>query len=151
MKGKSFFVGIFVLIALAIGLGAIFVLGAKDAFNKTTKYALFFKGDMTGLSRGAPVVFRGVQIGEVTEVRLVLNKNLNVTVPVIIEITAGVASKSADTEADFDEYIHKGLCAQLAQESIVTGKLMIKLNFVKDPKKKRYKEVENRIIEKECM
>ncbi len=56
------------------------------------KYDIYFKGSVTGLSKGAPVDYSGVPVGKVAEIRLTSEQQIEVTV----EIEAGVAIKKND-------------------------------------------------------
>ncbi len=61
------FLGIFVISGLFLIVGAITVLGARDAFAYGEYMESYFEEPVTGLDKGSPVRFRGVRIGEVTE------------------------------------------------------------------------------------
>lgn len=62
-------VGIFVILALAIGGGFVFALGAqKGLFDSTREYHAIFD-DVGGLIKGNAVRIAGVQVGSVEEVR----------------------------------------------------------------------------------
>ena len=63
-------IGGFVLGAIVLVVGTIVVLGAGRFFRDTTEALLFFEGSVNGLERGAPVKYRGVRIGEVTDIRI---------------------------------------------------------------------------------
>ena len=80
-------IGVFVLGAIALLVIAVVVLGSGKFFRKTFKAVCFFEGSVGGLSVGAPVVFNGVRIGEVTDVVLRYDtRDLTATIPVYIEI-----------------------------------------------------------------
>jgi len=139
MKNNSLTVGIFVVVSVVIGIAAVLALGAKDALAEKNRYVMFFEGDMTGLGPGAPVVFRGVKIGAVSDVKIIVDKDMNARVPVFVELSA-TPSENGNGKLDREEAIHKylkrGMCGKLATESFVTGKLMIQLDF--DTEKKKY-------------
>jgi len=80
-------IGIFVVGAIALVVIAIVVLGSGKFFKKTLKAVCYFEGSVGGLNIGAPVVFRGVRIGSVTDVILRGDSTkLIFTIPVYIEI-----------------------------------------------------------------
>ena len=58
-------VGAFVLGALALALGGLAVFGSGKLFRRTEQFVAVFSGSVNGLSVGAPVKFRGVQVGSV--------------------------------------------------------------------------------------
>ena len=56
-------------------------------FQTTSRYVLFFDGSISGLSVGSPVLFRGVPVGRVVEIRLTGDlDNLVFQTPVFIEL-----------------------------------------------------------------
>ena len=129
--------GIFVLGAIALLVIAIVVLGSGKFFRKTDKAVCFFEGSVGGLDVGAPVVFNGVRIGEVTGVVLRYDtRDLTATIPVYIEIDPQRMKTVGPRPTNFGEnlklLIHHGLRARLELESIVTGKLQVSLGFYPD-------------------
>ena len=127
-------IGIFVVGAIALAVIAIVVLGSGKLFKKTSAAVCYFEGSVGGLNVGAPVVFRGVKIGTVTEVAFRFDpKKVSVTIPVFIELEQrrkGVTKK--ETIETFKQLIDRGLKAQLEMQSIVTGQLQIALDFYPD-------------------
>ena len=67
-KANKTLIGIFAVGAAALLLIAIVVFGSGSLFKLADKYAVFFDGSVKGLSEGAPVVFRGVKIGNITSI-----------------------------------------------------------------------------------
>ena len=66
--------GAFVVGALALLVIAIIALGSGRLFRKTYEFVLFFQGSVNGLNVGAPVKYKGVEIGSVTDILLQLEK-----------------------------------------------------------------------------
>ena len=64
-------VGAFVLGGLALLVLGIMLLGGGRLFSNDLEYVMYFDGSVSGLSTGAPVVFRGVPMGSVTRINLV--------------------------------------------------------------------------------
>ena len=64
-------IGIFVVGALVLLMIAIVVFGSGELFKRTNKFILYFDGSVKGLSIGAPVTFRGVNIGTVKDISLI--------------------------------------------------------------------------------
>jgi len=131
-------IGAFVVGAIALLVVAVLVFGSGKFFAPTKKFVMFFSGSVKGLSVGAPVMFHGVKIGEVTEIQLRLNpKDLTAVIPVFIEIDPRefTVPKEERERLFTKKYtyikrlIEKGLKGQLQMQSFVTGQLMINLGF----------------------
>jgi paraquat-inducible protein B len=133
-QASKILIGAFVLGAAALLIAGVVIFGSRTMFAETHRNVLFFEGSVKGLKVGAPVVFRGVQIGQVTAIVLQIDPtNLTGRVPVYIEIYehSMVPLEGAPRyDEDFlQELIEKGLRAQLQQQSFLTGLLMINLDF----------------------
>ena len=130
-------IGAFVLGAVALIIIAILVFGSGRLFRQTREFVLYFDNSVNGLRIGAPVKFKGVEIGSVKDIRLQLEKGAEVNkIPVIIEIDLEkLTSRGArdvvavDREALRKEIVDRGLRGQLELESLVTGLLYVALDF----------------------
>lgn len=134
-------VGIFVVGALVLLVVGLVALGGKKLFSNDIDYVLYFDGSVSGLSIGAPVVFRGVPLGNVTKISLVANaRDEGVTIPVYIRIDEGsivrLGNKSELTDAMREEIIRRmvqrGLRARLQLQSLITGQYRVELDFFPD-------------------
>ena len=130
-------IGIFVVVAIALAVAAVLILGSGKFFKQTLKAVCYFEGSVGGLNIGAPVVFRGVKIGSVTDVSLRLDTTkLLFTIPVYIEIepdkfrTTGPRPKKIGE--NLKVLIDRGLRASLEMQSIVTGQMQVGLDFYPD-------------------
>jgi paraquat-inducible protein B len=127
-------IGLFVVGAIVLVVVAVVILGSGKLFKKTSSMVCYFEGSVGGLNVGAPVVFRGVKIGTVTEVAFRFDpKAVSVTIPVFIELEQ--QRKGATKKEAIETYkslIERGLKAQLEMQSIVTGQLQIALDFHPD-------------------
>lgn len=133
-------VGVFVIGAVALAAVAVVFLASGSLFQTRYRYVLYFQGDVNGLRVGAPVKFKGVEVGRVTEILLAFgNRSIAGTgfrIPVLIElqpqriITAGGKVARLDDPASVKEAIRTGLRAQLAFESVVTGLLYVSLDIM---------------------
>ncbi len=129
-------IGGFVVGALILVIAGVLVFGSGKFFKKTNTFVLYFEGSVSGLYVGAPVVFRGVKIGSVKSITLHADlKTLKAKIPVIIETQQGkiqVSEGPREPYRNLSRFIEKGLRAQLTTESLVTGNLMIELDFYPD-------------------
>ena len=90
---------------------------------------------MRGLRAGAPVEFRGMRVGSVTDVRLEIDpKQETVRIPVTIAIEpervtmiGGVLS--GEPYAMMRSLVARGLRAQLKSGNLLTGELLVDLDF----------------------
>ena len=130
-------IGAFVVGALALVVVAVVALGSGRFFRQTREFVIYFDTSVNGLRVGAPVKFKGVEIGAVKDIRLQLEKGAQVNkIPVIIEIdlekltSRGATSEVARDLPTFHRAIIKmGLRGQLLMESLVTGLLYVGLDF----------------------
>ena len=130
-------IGAFVLVALALAVAAIVVFGSGKFFVKRYQFVAFFQGSVKGLRVGAPVVFRGVKIGEVTKMMIYADRAKGTfEIPVILEIEEDNVRSIGPEVKDQKQYtqalIKSGIRAQLQMQSLVTGQLMINLDFYPD-------------------
>jgi paraquat-inducible protein B len=135
-------VGAFIVSALALIVAAVMVFGSGRFFRPRHQFVCFFRGNLNGLKVGAPVKFRGVQIGSVTAVRLNIPGQPRITeveaknaaLPVFIELDqsqiAGLGGAGdVGSENVLRAFVARGLRAQLATESLLTGLLYVDLDF----------------------
>jgi paraquat-inducible protein B len=140
-------IGGFVVGAIVLVVAGVLLFGSVKWFNEQRKFVLFFNDSIKGLSVGSPVDFKGVKVGVVTGIKIILNaKDLSLGIPVFIELDpraisfAGSESeiikeveKKLKGQQKFVQYmIDNGLRAQLAMQSLVTGQLGISLDFFPD-------------------
>ncbi len=132
-------IGAFVIGSLSLVVAMAVALGGGHLFRETMPYVLFFDGSVKGLHVGAPVMFRGVQVGAVTDIRLNIDpEDLTVAIPVFIEVDParigtpdGKAIRHGNTE-DVRAMIRRGLRARLEMQSLVTGQLAVQFDFYPD-------------------
>ena len=129
-KPHTVAIGAFIVGALLIALATIlFVLGS--GFGNKEKVIMVFDGSVKGLNVGAPLALRGVQVGQVTNIDLILDSD---NVELIMVVEADFHSKNirrqGSVTADLtEELIARGLRAQLNSQSLLTGLLYIQMDF----------------------
>ena len=62
--------GLFVLVALGALFGVLFILGGRALFQPTYEFETYFDESVAGLDLGAAVSFRGVPLGQVSDIAL---------------------------------------------------------------------------------
>lgn len=90
-RKNTIYLGAFVMVALVILVGLLLAMGGRGLFTKLTTYRMYFNKSVKGLSVGAPLMFRGVRIGQVQSIQFanpMIGENGEKTWPieVIVEI-----------------------------------------------------------------
>lgn len=157
-RASPVLVGVFVLAALALALAGLVVFGSGKLFRRSETFVAVFSGSVNGLSVGAPVKFRGVKLGSVSQILLSLPGLTlpELRIPVVIDIDQETAENLGAMVNPADpttlaSLIERGLRAQLQLESIVTGVLYVELDLFPDstptfylPKDSGYLEIPTR-------
>lgn len=141
-KANFTVIGIFVVGAVGLVILGLLLFGSGKLFKQRNLYVLFFQSSVKGLNPGAAVDFRGVKIGTVKDIKVMMSpKDLSLMIPVIIEIeperiaeTQPVKNQQRPLERKkaktlMEYLIKKGLKAQLGMQSLVTGQLYVSLDF----------------------
>ena len=107
----------------------------KKDYAEKKLFLLNFDTSVRGLFPGAPVEFRGIQVGEVIDLKLEYDANKkSFEIPVLIVIEPGRLNLKKNTatkvhEKVIDFLIAKGLHAQLKTGNLVTGQQYVALDF----------------------
>jgi len=139
-KPNATVVGMFVLGALAFTILGFIFLGQSAFRPSSYRFVTYFNQTVSGLEIGASVKFRGVKIGQVTELKIFLGEAEGVSsrIPVIYEVETSSLEESVGAMIDLSQpdelrrYIDDGLRARLATSSLITGLMYIELDIV-DP------------------
>jgi paraquat-inducible protein B len=129
-KSQPIAIGAFVIGASLIAITTVlFLLGS--GFGEKEKIVMVFDGSVRGLNVGAPLALRGVTIGEVTDVDLILDADTgSVTIVVEADLEEKNIRKTGNKDIDpTEELIERGLRAQLTSQSLLTGLLYVELDF----------------------
>lgn len=130
-------IGAFVISAIALFLISVVIFSSGTFSKKTAQFILFFDETVSGLNVGAPVKFRGVEIGSVKSVVLLADvEKQEVEIPIVIEVDPAKfrskGDKKVEFKGDLDPLIEKGLRARLDLQSFVTGQYYIQIDFLPD-------------------
>jgi paraquat-inducible protein B len=131
---KATVVGSFVLGALALGVGATLVFSELHLFKKSLAAVVVFKDSVAGLAVGSPVTFRGVKVGQVTQMKVHFDlRDHTPVIPVVLALEPGkVVWTNAATRGetwDLQDAVRAGLRAQLTQQSLVTGLMSVDIDL----------------------
>ncbi len=135
-KSSPTLIGIFVVGALILAVAGLVLFGSGKLFKEKVPLVMYFGGSLKGLNVGSPVMFRGVNIGSVTDILIEFDtKDLSAQTPVYVEILPSRLTRTGggpDDRVPVEKLIEIGLKAQLELQSIVTGQLMVALDFHPD-------------------
>jgi phospholipid/cholesterol/gamma-HCH transport system substrate-binding protein len=120
-------IGGFVVGASVLLVAFLLFWGGTGFLRKKIDYVMFFDSAVTGLQKGAPVMFRGVRVGEVTDVQIRWGTPM-VAVYIFLEPELLKGAPKAEVRQTLAEATQKGLRAQLRAQSFVTGVLYIALD-----------------------
>jgi len=113
----------------------------EEKYVVTRPFLVNFDGSVRGLSVGAPVEFRGIKIGSVSDIAINFDpKTLEIKIPVLIDIQPEriASTKMIQVQAQKEKYaamkrlVKRGLRAQLQTGSLLTGQLFVQLDFHPD-------------------
>ena len=111
---------------------------AQQSYTEHLPMISFFDGSVRGLSPGAPVEVRGIRIGTVRSVSLEFDvKTGQMRIPVQYQIEPERVSISGDEDhADahtlLSRLVNRGLRAQLRPGNLLTGEVLVSLDFFPD-------------------
>ncbi len=131
-------IGAFVLGALGLFIAVVLILGSGKLFLHSRDFVLYFDSSVNGLRVGAPVKFKGVEIGSVKDILLSLGDMRVQRIPVVVRVDAEKITKRGGSEKALNDpeiaqaLIDQGLRGQLQMESFVTGLLYVGLDFFPD-------------------
>ncbi len=115
----------------------------ESSFEQRVPFIVEFESSVHGLEVGAAVEFRGIKVGNVTDIRLEYDPaTARVRIPVTVDfepqrvVRAGVASDApsevARVMAAMTDLVAHGLRAQLRTSSLLTGQLVVAFDFFPD-------------------
>ncbi|MBN8872230.1 MAG: MCE family protein [Rhodospirillales bacterium] len=111
----------------------------SSSYSRSLPMVANFVSSVSGLSPGAPVVLRGIKVGEVQSVGLRYDKALdNVVVPVHFAVEPErVAQLDLPSGSDLDhmmqELVRRGLRVRLDTTSLITGAKQLTIDVFPDP------------------
>ena len=120
----------------------VVVFGGGSFFSESKTYVLYFDENIKGLNIGAPVNFKGTRVGTITGIKVIVDKtNKSIRIPVYMTLEADriqdVGPEPTLVPQKEQKWAHylihdQGLRAQLQSQSLVTGQLVVELNFHSD-------------------
>jgi paraquat-inducible protein B len=113
----------------------------EKVYSTKNYFVLLFDESVRGLSPGAPVEFRGIQIGQVIDIKSEFDLKMNkLKIPVIAAVEperisfTGKLPEGVTRETLVDYLIERGLRAQLRTGNLLTGQNYVALDLFPDAK-----------------
>src|ERR1700745_2694722 len=100
-------VGAFVLAVIIAGFVAVVSLGRVEFAQDLNRYYIFFRGSVSGLSKGSLVQYNGITVGRVVDVR-VDSEDLE-KIEVMVEIDTNLVKIKTDARAFIDTNLLSGV------------------------------------------
>lgn len=126
-------VGIFFVAGLVVLAMLLSFFGEGSIFSSKQRAVAHFEGSLSGLNVGAPVTFRGVKVGRVEAIELRIDsEDASARIPIYLSLNPDAAEWNGGKTLDIQRLVARGLRAQLASQSFVTGQLYIELDFHHD-------------------
>ncbi|MFZ2654143.1 MAG: MlaD family protein [Victivallales bacterium] len=142
IEANKYKLGLFVISGISLLVIVLFLLGIADIFKPKVQFVTLFDESVQGLEPGAPVKFRGVTIGKVSNVTVRPSDNL-VRVDMEAELSAidaaggqeklSVITRKAEFFYKMEKEVEKGLRCRLDLMGI-TGLKYVEMNYF-DPEK----------------
>jgi phospholipid/cholesterol/gamma-HCH transport system substrate-binding protein/paraquat-inducible protein B len=132
--------GLFVLVSVCVLAAALFALAGRSWFQPTFTFETYFDKSIAGLELGAPVRFRGVPLGHVTEI-LTSSATYEADVPlerrreyIVVRVEVNLSAREVEQmKREIGTLIRKGLRAQ-TQLAGITGQQYLALDFLSPQK-----------------
>lgn len=137
IEANKFKLGLFVIIAFALFLAAIFAFGLGKFFKKDLEVFSVFSDSVQGLSVGSPVKFKGVPVGSVKKIKI---RGEDELIVVFMELDTSVFSLTDEFSGNFrgeaferfyHEQMKRGITCGLELAGI-TGMKFVELDYRKD-------------------
>ena len=134
-KTNNFKLGLFTLVGIALLVAGVLAFGAWSTFQKKSLYETYVPGEVSGLSVGSAVEFRGVHVGRVTHIGFSWNEYQGTQpgwVVVVFEMRDDIfGAPAANGAREFQAAAQRGLRARLKAQG-VTGTAIVSLEYL-DP------------------
>jgi paraquat-inducible protein B len=134
MKRQGLLVGGFVLLAVMLAVVGVLWVGGSGLFVRQSPAVIYLDGNVNGLSVGSQVTFRGVPVGRVERISIEVQRE---TLDALVEVRLLLRPEAVNFGVgDSGEplsmavLVERGLRAQLALQSLVTGQRQVELDFL---------------------
>ena len=149
LETNKFKLGLFVIGSILVLIAAIFSMGLFDRFKPKAHMVTYVEESVQGLTTGSPVKYKGVPIGKVSDISIIVNNNeiridIEIDLSKIHQRTGNTIAKSRELGREqFYDFLtsasKEGLACRIEPDGI-TGSKYVEMNFftdVKTPKSSR--------------
>lgn len=139
-KANPTLIGSFVIAACLLAFVGVLLLARGTLFSRPERAVMYFEGSVYGLQVGAPVVFLGVKVGQVSKLGITVAPNSKkFLIPVVVEFSPEAERRLRVTGlSDLESMRRLGLRAQLQSQSLLTGLLLVDLSLQPNTPEKLY-------------
>lgn len=134
-------IGAFVLGALLLLVAGAVALGSRSLWGKGDRFVIYFDEPIKGLAIGAPVTFRGVNVGRVVAISAYFRTDgTAIDVPVVVELRRDAVlleTGAQPTPEVMELLVAKGARARLQLESLVTARQYVGIDFFPNTEPRR--------------
>ncbi|MEP1231383.1 MAG: MlaD family protein, partial [Litorimonas sp.] len=135
-RSSTVAIGAFVLGAQVLGGLALVLFASRDAFKTKRNFVAYFEQSVTGLDVGAPIKFRGIEMGQVTAIEGVYDPKTADVIPRLeLEFYPETLRNASVADGEytlFQPLVNRGMRASLKSQSFLTGQLYVSLDFHPD-------------------
>ena len=149
LETNKFKLGLFVIGSILVLIAAIFSMGIFDRFKPKAHMVTYVEESVQGLTTGSPVKYKGVPIGKVSDISIIVNNNeiridIEIDLSKIHQRTGNTIAKSRELGREqFYDFLTSaskdGLACRIEPDGI-TGSKYVEINFftdVRTPKSSR--------------
>jgi phospholipid/cholesterol/gamma-HCH transport system substrate-binding protein len=91
-RARYVLVGTFIVVITALAFGFVYWLHGAGRLSEGSIYAVRFEGSVSGLRKGSSVLFNGVRVGEITDLRLDVNDARHVMTTILVDPSTPIRS-----------------------------------------------------------
>lgn len=150
-KTNNRLIGIFILGAIALIIGAVTLFGSRDLFQKKRHFFAYFEQSVTGLNIGAPIKFRGIEVGQVKTIEGVYDPETSIVTPrLLLEFYPEKLRNARVAKGEYTLFrplVDRGMRASLKSQSLLTGQLYISLDFYENKPERQLSDGNDRYPE----
>lgn len=143
IEAKKLKLGLFIIISFSLLFFGLLALGLMDSFKEKYEFFTVFDESVQGLEKGAPIKYKGVNIGKVTKVSVWKDRYVRVDMEADPDsINSRNSSKNKSRVQNIQGYkdylqreVIKGLRCRLEIASLATGLKFIELSHMDSRKR----------------